>query len=408
MNYTNTDYRKRIANVKYANSVVKSCLRRMHIHDYIPGQVIYNLGEYPNKMTIRPTAYDHDLIRKLSENGVGLIQIHEEWNDAMRIMGADKFSSHDKDGLKEFIDLCHSFHIKVLPYLSSGFFDERDPDFTEKFVSGSKLMLVQNYYRYRCCNAASPEWNQYLFDNLHRMMDEYAFDGIFNDMGYDRRDGEGNPYGMEEYDPYIEDLLVRMYSVVKNEYHGIVKLHIGELQLPVSNEKIYDYLWVGESCKTSEELLRTVQYSPYVIPCPDYKFTNETNGDTQLFLVGAVTGACLDSINFFRSLFFSIDKKWAKSNWWLALFILLLLAAGIATWQNAYSILPMIGSLLSTVALWMKTSKKIRLISFFSGPCWLIYNVVNGAYSAAVNELIAMTSIVIGILRHDIKKKQCG
>ena len=129
---------------------------------------------------------------------------------------------------------------------------------------------------------------------------------------------------------------------------------------------------------------------------------------TQLFLVGAVTGACLDSINFFRSLFFSIDKKWAKSNWWLALFILLLLAAGIATWQNAYSILPMIGSLLSTVALWMKTSKKIRLISFFSGPYWLIYNVVNGAYSAAVNELIAMTSIVIGILRHDIKKKQCG
>lgn len=55
---------------------------------------------------------------------------------------------------------------------------------------------------------------------------------------------------------------------------------------------------------------------------------------TQLFLVGAVTGACLDSINFFRSLFFSIDKKWAKSNWWLALFILFLLAAGIATWAK--------------------------------------------------------------------------
>ena len=98
-------------------------------------------------------------------------------------------------------------------------------------------------------------------------------------MGDDRRDGEGKPYGMEEYDPYIEDLLVRMYSVVKNEYHGIVRLHIGELQLPVSNEIIYDYLWVGESCKTSEALLRTVQYSPYVIPCPDNKITNETTGD---------------------------------------------------------------------------------------------------------------------------------
>ena len=129
---------------------------------------------------------------------------------------------------------------------------------------------------------------------------------------------------------------------------------------------------------------------------------------TQLFLVGAVAGACNIPINFFRNIFFTCEKKWTKSICFLALFYLLLLAAEIAIWQNAYSILPMIGSLLSTVALWMKTSKKIRLISFFSGPCWLIYNVVNGAYSAAVNELIAMTSIVIGILRHDIKKKQCG
>ena len=126
---------------------------------------------------------------------------------------------------------------------------------------------------------------------------------------------------------------------------------------------------------------------------------------TQLFLVGAVTGACMDMINFLRSLFFSIDRKWAKSGWWLVLFMLILIIAGILTWDNVYSILPIIGSLLSTIALWMKTSKKIRLISLFSGPCWLIYNIVNGAYSAAINELIAMTSIVIGMLRYDIRKE---
>ncbi len=125
---------------------------------------------------------------------------------------------------------------------------------------------------------------------------------------------------------------------------------------------------------------------------------------TQLFLVGAMTGACLDLINFVRSLIFSIDKKWARSKWWLVLFMVILVGSGIATWKDAYSILPIIGSLLSTVALWMKTSKKIRLISFFSGPCWLVYNMVNGAYSAAINEVIAMTSILIGMLRHDIKR----
>jgi hypothetical protein len=30
-----------------------------------------------------------------------------------------------------------------------------------------------------------------------------------------------------------------------------------------------------------------------------------------------------------------------------------------------------------------------------------VYNIVNGAYTGAFNEVLAMTSIVIGLLRHD-------
>lgn len=262
MIYTTEFYRKRIDNIEYASHAVKSCFRKQHIRNYIPGQAIYNLGEYPNKMTIRPTEYDYNLIKQLAENGVGLIQIHEEWNDALRVMGADKYSSHDKEGLKEFIKLCHSFGIKILPYLSSGFFDERDPDYNPKFVVHPNAKLYQNYYRYRLGNAGSPEWNKFLFDNVRRVLDEYEFDGIFNDMGYDGFDNKGNPYAYGEYDPFIEDLLVRLYTVVKNEYHGTVKLHIGKTQFPVTDEKIYDYLWVGESCKTSEELMGNGQMQP--------------------------------------------------------------------------------------------------------------------------------------------------
>ena len=270
MKHTNEYYRRRTENLKYANQIIKGCLKKVYIHNYIPGQVIYNLGEYPNKMSIMPTEYDYRLIKKLSENGVGLIQIHEEWNDSLRIMGADKYTSHDKNGLKEFIKLCHSFDIKVLPYVSSGFFDVRDPDYTDRFIR-SDAKLYMNYYRYRMCSAASPEWNKYLFDNIRRMLDEYEFDGIFNDMGYDMCDDEGNKYRPGEYDPFIEDMLIRLYDLVKNEYGGIVKLHQGEIMVPVSENKIYDYLWVGENCETSEELIKTVNCSPYVIPCPDYK-----------------------------------------------------------------------------------------------------------------------------------------
>ncbi len=44
----------------------------------------------------------------------------------------------------------------------------------------------------------------------------------------------------------------------------------------------------------------------------------------------------------------------------------ILICAGIVTWKDAYSILPIIGSLLSTVALWMKTSKKHKAYFTFS------------------------------------------
>ena len=126
----------------------------------------------------------------------------------------------------------------------------------------------------------------------------------------------------------------------------------------------------------------------------------------QLFMVGAITGGCLDSISFFRSLVFSQrHKKWASSPIWLCIFIAAMTAVGIMTWQDTSSILPIIGSLLSTLALWMKKPKHIRIISLFVGPCWLIYNLIHGAYTGALNEVLAMASIIIGLIRHDLKEK---
>ena len=127
----------------------------------------------------------------------------------------------------------------------------------------------------------------------------------------------------------------------------------------------------------------------------------------QLFMVGAITGGCLDMISFVRSLIFlNNQKKWASSKLWLAGFILVMIVTGILTWENGWSILPIIGSILSTVALWMKEGKHIRMLSLLVGPCWLVYNIINGAYTGAFNELLAMTSIVIGLIRHDRTGKE--
>lgn len=275
--YTFEDYRARLQFLRYAEENVKSCERRERIESYLPGQVIYNLGEYPARFSIRPTEYDYHLIKSLSERGVGLIQLHEEWNDSQRLLGADKFTSHDPEGLREFVKLCHDFNIKVLPYISTGFFDWRDPDFKESFSQHGVYELNAFYYRYRCCDAASADWNAYLMPRLEAILDTYEFDGLYNDMGY----GCANApeFGYLEYDPYFEDLLSRVYTMVKKR-GGIVKIHQGQCVSPKTHTRVYDYLWVGECVRRASDLLQTVKFDPYVIVNPDYRFLEEKNADT--------------------------------------------------------------------------------------------------------------------------------
>lgn len=128
----------------------------------------------------------------------------------------------------------------------------------------------------------------------------------------------------------------------------------------------------------------------------------------QLFMLGAYTGAVLDLISFVRTLIFSnnTNKKWAQNPLWLLFFVVVMIVSGILTWNDFFSLFAILGSLLSTFALWMKKPKYTRIISLFVGPCWIIYNVVNGSIMGVVNEIIALTSIIIGIVRLDLKKNE--
>ena len=60
---------------------------------------------------------------------------------------------------------------------------------------------------------------------------------------------------------------------------------------------------------------------------------------------------------------------------------------------------------LSTVSNWMKREKLIRLITFPSSPCWLIYNAFSGSLAGVVTECFIMTSLVIAVVRYDILNK---
>ena len=136
-----------------------------------------------------------------------------------------------------------------------------------------------------------------------------------------------------------------------------------------------------------------------------FQMTASLSFAAQFFMLGAVTAGCVDMLSFLRTMIFSQNsKKWASSPIWLYVFLAIMVITGTATWKSCWDLLPIAGSLLSTIALWMKSEKKIRLISLTVGPCWLIYNLVIGAWAGALNEVLAMTSIVIGLIRNDIRK----
>lgn len=274
-------HRKRIDNINSAEKNNKKYLRRHRVCEYLPGQATYNLGDYPAPFKIEPTDYDRELIKNLAKSGVELIQIHEEWNDAIRHLGADKFTSFDPKGLQNFVDLCHEYNIKIIPYISTGYFQVTDPDFKPDFARG-EYDLRASFFHYRKCYAGSPSWREYMLPRTFEVIDKYGFDGIYNDWGYDGLDIELKKHpGADKvdfpYDPEIEDLLCTVYNEVKRR-GGIYKVHADLNNRPNCKDKVYDYLWIGEGVKNDSYGIGK-EYEPYVVPCQHMYFTNYNDAD---------------------------------------------------------------------------------------------------------------------------------
>jgi len=264
----------RIKNIDYAESANAAYLRRIRIRDYLSGQAIYNLGDYPHRISAEPTDYDRELIKKMAQSGVRLIQLHEEWNDPLRLHGADKFNAPDREGMKHFVELCHSCGIKIIAYASSGYFQVTDPDWRTDF-SFTNRHWDFNCYSYTKGSHGSAFWRDYVIPRTLAVMDNYGFDGIYNDWGYDNWDAvkmNGDcSISRDSYDPQAEDMLAQIYSEVKRR-GGIYKLHCDRNNAPPCRDKVYDYLWIGE-CVTGASCGIGKDYEPYVVPCLDLRYT---------------------------------------------------------------------------------------------------------------------------------------
>ncbi len=291
----NEDHRRRLEIIAECNQSIRKCMRQQTVGDYMPGHVAYNLGEYPSRKPWNPDEWDHQQLQELSDAGIAWVHVHEEWNDAERLFGGDKFTPVNKEGFRRFVQWCHQLGMRVIPYTSSGYFERNDPDFRPEWARDPHD-LIEVYYRYAHCSPASAGWRAYLLPRLRSILEEYEVDGLYNDVGYSAPYELKEPptrdevYAFEEssnVDGAFEDLLEIIYEEVKH-YRGIVWLHAGQwyrgTRRPPANRKLYDYFWVGEGVSDFDQMRELVKdHPPYLVPCVDMSRTRIASED-ELYL----------------------------------------------------------------------------------------------------------------------------
>ena len=289
VSYEAEDHRRRLESIQCCERVVRTCMRKHLVTDYLPAQACYNLGEYPSRERWAPSDYDEEELDRLRDHGIQLIQVFDDWNDSLRLFGGHKLSAVNPEGFRRFVDMVHRRGMKILLYVSTGFLQRTDPDFRPEW-SREGDYLVLGYWNMARCSPASPGWRAYLLPRVMAVLDDYGADGLYNDGGYlaNAHNGRGPATSDEvlafeespDYDGAFADLLGLLYAEVKRR-GGILKLHVNAAEQPMTRgAKVYDYLWVGEGVGNLDTMRETVKnYPPYLVPCPDMTFTTIGNPD---------------------------------------------------------------------------------------------------------------------------------
>ena len=122
------------------------------------------------------------------------------------------------------------------------------------------------------------------------------------------------------------------------------------------------------------------------------------------FLIGAYTGAILNGVCIIRNTLYAFKDRYKKPFTVIvpAFVIALFIAAGILTYTDAFSILPMVAMVLSSVALYLKKETVLRLLSIIVSALWLTYNIRQHSIAGSLTEAFSIVSIIIALIRYDI------
>lgn len=125
-------------------------------------------------------------------------------------------------------------------------------------------------------------------------------------------------------------------------------------------------------------------------------------------LYGDFTSALVNLIGFTQLLiFFQRGKyKWANSKFWLVFFLIVQVAISVFTWQDYFSLFPVVGGLLGTIAYFVMNEKAYRYLFLSLILCWIGNGIARGYVIALIHDIFAAVSISIAIVRYNILGKE--
>lgn len=137
---------------------------------------------------------------------------------------------------------------------------------------------------------------------------------------------------------------------------------------------------------------------------------------TSFLLLGAYVGAILNAIGIFRAVAFLNKEKFKADHIaWLIGYIVVFIIIYVLTFtvfgiepkpiNFIIEILPIVGMTTQHISYRKNNTKSTRKYGLICSPSWLIYNIYYMSIGAIIGETLNICSIVVGILRHDLKKK---
>lgn len=119
------------------------------------------------------------------------------------------------------------------------------------------------------------------------------------------------------------------------------------------------------------------------------------------FLLGAITGVAMNIVTIIMNVWLYINEKNKNqtSLKFLIIVCLITIILGTISYQNIFSLLPIIASLLFTYSIWQNNNKLYRCIGIVTSILWVSYNTYLNSILGIAFEVILLVFKVVGVFK---------